>query len=285
MQKTELFLLLPEYIESSKREKYMEVMDNILDEEQMTLFLKNISDMLNFFQHEAYNGYYDSENIIAFLYPIELLEECYPNQKSRLRTLLRAWGEDWRDSTEQIEEDSFQLFDYLDINKNTLSEIAKRKALDLNSSYLLVNHNAMSSVGSIKVIYNQKDCQKEINIDIREIDLKQIAQWFELYRKPQRIFNLNPKHGENGKGAHRNHSGGKVSLLWCSKEEAYDLLNKAVAEGEDIDTLYYFDKNHDRFIEFKRELNTVYHGFHLDDEDKKRVPKGVIEKIELLKNR
>ena len=93
-------------------------------------------------------------------------------------------------------------------------------------------------------------------------------------------FNLNPKHGENGKGAHPSNNGQKVSILMCCKEEATRLLYKAI--GEDPKTLYYFDKQCSQYIEFKRESENIYHGFHLDAEDERRVPrhiKTIIDKL------
>ena len=48
------------------------------------------------------------------------------------------------------------------------------------------------------------------------------------------------------------------------------MLLKAI--GTDLRVLYFFDQTHNRYIEFKRESENTYHGFHLDTIDEKRVP-------------
>ena len=40
------------------------------------------------------------------------------------------------------------------------------------------------------------------------------------------------------------------------------MLLKAI--GTDLRVLYFFDQTHNRYIEFKRESENTYHGFHLD---------------------
>ena len=60
-------------------------------------------------------------------------------------------------------------------------------------------------------------------------------------------------------------------------------LNKAVGESIDSKTLFFWDSDKDKYIEFKCEVNQVFHGFHLDEEDaKQRVSVCVKEKIEKL---
>ena len=51
------------------------------------------------------------------------------------------------------------------------------------------------------------------------------------------------------------------------------MLLKAI--GTDLRVLYFFDQTHNRCIEFKRESENTYHGFHLDTIDEKRVPEEI----------
>ena len=64
------------------------------------------------------------------------------------------------------------------------------------------------------------------------------------------------------------------------KDEAKNMLVKAI--GTDSRVLYFFDKVHKKYIEFKRESDNIYHGFHLDDEDEKRVPEDIKMMIDKL---
>lgn len=85
-----------------------------------------------------------------------------------------------------------------------------------------------------------------------------------------RTINKNNKHGENGKGAHKNNKGDTVSLLYCSVEEAQNLLNTAVKSNNHKARLYNFDTKNEKFIVFYYEGETPqnqYHAFYLENEN------------------
>ena len=46
-----------------------------------------------FISNENYKGYYDAENVSAFLYPAKILKESYPNTITRMRMVMSKWGE------------------------------------------------------------------------------------------------------------------------------------------------------------------------------------------------
>lgn len=60
------------------------------------------------------------------------------------------------------------------------------------------------------------------------------------------------------------------------------MLLKAI--GTDLRALYFFDQTHNQYIEFKRESENTYHGFHLDTIDEKRVPEDIKMMINKLIN-
>lgn len=104
-------------------------------------------------------------------------------------------------------------------------------------------------------------------------------EWFSNNRKPKRIYNYNPKHGENGVGNRKDES-----PLLCSRQEAETLLPNAVGTSVDA-ALFYYDKKHGHYIEFKNENTAInsYHAFHIADNIVcHRVPKEVIKKIKLI---
>lgn len=189
---------------------------------------------------------------------------------------MSRWGENWRMQKVQKDTESYMCHG-LPIKDDTLCEMAERKAVATDGSvFLLVNQDAFSdAVKAIQVKRNQADWE----LEVRKADFKSVLKWYETNRKPQRIFNLNPKHGENGKGAHPANKGEKVSILMCSREEAENMLLKAI--GADLRVLYFFDQVHNQYIEFKCESENTYHGFHLDAMDEKRVP----EDIKLMLNK
>lgn len=89
-----------------------------------------------------------------------------------------------------------------------------------------------------------------------------------------KVFHKSDKHGEYGKG---NWHG--ESCLLCSSEKAQSLLNTSIPDLEEIENrLFNYDPEYKTFIEFFYEGDNPqqqWHGFHLKQEDWKRVPARV----------
>lgn len=271
MEITELFIVLPEYKEATTQTGHYLQSDKIFNDNEIGEYIRKIETLNDFFTHENYQGYYDVRNIMAFSLPLEEMEECYPNQKTYLRTVLKEW-ENWRETPLQCKDDAY-LFHSYPIADDSLCEIAKRQIQNPQNAYLLINHQAFEcKKTNIEIACNDV----KIEIMTCQVNIKDMAKWFASYRKPQRIYNWNPKHGENGKRAHPENKGDKVSTLLCSREEAYELLKNAIGIYPHT-TLFYYDRKYQRYIEFKKENAQTFHSFHIEDES--RVPKVVKEKI------
>lgn len=273
MEHSELFLLLPRYEEVEGQPEYIR-RKGVMTEKEILTVIEDINEICKFIANENYEGYYDADNVAAFLYPVEEMEECYPNIKTRMRRVMSKWGENWRTQKVQRDTESYMCRG-LPIKDDTLCEMAERKTVSADGTvFLLVNQGAFSdAVRSIQVQRNRT----ELDFEVRKADFKSVSEWYEANRKPQRVFNLNPKHGENGRGAHPVNKGEKVSVLLCSRGEAENMLLKAI--GTDLRVLYFFDRTHNQYIEFKRESENTYHGFHLDVTDEKRVPEDIKKMI------
>lgn len=278
MEHAELFLLFPVYEDAIDQSAYVKRV-GILEEAEYEELMTKLRDVSSYFCYENYECYYDSRNLNAFIIPIEYLKDCYPKVSTLFRRRVNNWGSDWRRSKSITDQDKCKFLG-LEIVDDTLCEMANRKQENPECTYLLVDD---------KSIVQQTDrCEllfkgKTVEIDTCKLEVKSLARWFELNRRPIRTFHLNPKHGEKGKGAHLANKGNKVSVLLCSEDEAAIMLNKAVGESNDSKTLFFWDSDKDKYIEFKCEVNQVFHGFHLDEEDvKQRVPACVKEKIEKM---
>lgn len=276
MEHSELFLLLPSAEECEEQPKYIIRFQRLITEDEILKAIENINEIYRFITNENYKGYYDANNVSAFL-NIAATEECYPNIKTRMRIVMNKWGENWR--TQKLQKDTESYMYYCSPIKNdSLCEITERKTASVDgSTFLLINNEALSC--STEALMTKRN-QNEVGIDVRKADIRSILQWYERNRKPQRVFNLNPKHGENGKGAHHCNKGKKVSILMCSRNEAEAMLLKAI--GTDSKVLYFFDQKKNQYIEFRRESNNTYHGFHLDIADAKKVPEDIKTMISQL---
>lgn len=277
MGQTELFILFPEYVEGDQAATapYLRTID-LLSEEEMEAYIDRFRDLTEFLTHENYTGYCDMENIRAFSRPLEMAEECYPDKKRSLLAAIRGW-ENWRE--EAAENAPALYFHALPISSDTLSEIAARKGRQEKDGpvYLVVSNGAVEPVDDLLPVFNEK--KEDQAIAQRECRCDQVHGWFTANRKPARIYTFNPKHGENGKG----HLKGASPLL-CSREEAAEMLRLAVGESLGL-PLFYYDKEHRKYIQFKNENTLVnsYHAFHVEDNEVRRtLPKRVLKKIELI---
>lgn len=281
MEHVEIFLLLPVYVEAGDQPGYLKRIE-LLDNKEYHEYIDAINRIKSFFCYESFCGYYDSQNVKAFMIPIDTLQDCYPRISVLLRMAMVNWGSDWHKKKNITESDEVRYF-HEAIKEDTLCEMAKRQVKDTDSSFLLMDCNAFSHKSDKREIEFNGKTLIVSTCEMKETDL---AKWFSHNRKPERVFHLNPKHGENGKGAYPENKGDEVSLLLCSKDEARELLMKAIGEDEECKSLYYYDENNDKFIEFKCEGGKVYHGFHIKEEqDDFRVPAKVKKKIELLLNK
>lgn len=276
MAHVEIFLLFPVYEECENQPFYLNRI-KVLDDVTYLEYRNAVENVITFFSHESYDGYYDSENVRDFLVPVEMMEDCYPKLSLLLRKSLTGWGSDWRRNQKSAEEDGC-LYLGMEIADETLCEMAKRQSVDADNSYLLLANGALKYADSCMEVCFQ---EKQVELACSDMCVMSLSDWFSKNRKPARKFHLNPKHGEYGKGAHPEHKGDKVSVLLCSKEIAEKLLNQAIGVDVEAKTLYFYDVGNHKYIEFKHEVGHVYHGFHLSDADAvSRIPQEVIRKIE-----
>ena len=277
MEHSELFLLLPRYEDVTEQPWYITPL-SIIPYSDFIRIIEDINVVCCFLENENYLGYYDADNVAAFLYPVNKIGEYYPNIATRMRMVMHKFGENWRTHKSQRDAETYSYYFRL-LQDYTLCEITERKATSTGDcSFLLLNISGAFRCSN-DVIKTQRG-RSRIEIDVKDVNVKSISEWYEINRRPHRVFNLNPKHGENGKGAHPHNKGDSVSLLMCSKEEAEIMLHKAY--GTDSNTLFYFDKTRNQYVEFKKERENTYHAFYLEPEDNNRISSRIKEMISKL---
>lgn len=263
----QLFFIFPEYEEVDKTSPCIREFTLPAPDEVMA-YIDVIDSMEQRGRAEHYLLYYDSKNIRNFLYPVYQLEEYYPSVELTLLNSLQRFAENWREEPIQDGVVNYKLFQ-APVTDDSFCEICERKyQSDIetsNSTYAIINHSALEEVSTAAMHRNLH----QVDIPILEATIEKIESWLQVNRRPTRVYNWNPKHGENGIGAHMEHKNDPVAILYCSIEHAKKLLHKALGEDNEIGPLYAWDEDFKRYMEFKRESkhSIVFHSYHLENDD------------------
>lgn len=90
MEHVEIFLLLPVYVEAEDQPGYLKRIE-LLDNKEYHEYIDAINRIKSFFCYESFCGYYDSQNVKAFMIPIDTLQDCYPRISVLLRMAMVNW--------------------------------------------------------------------------------------------------------------------------------------------------------------------------------------------------
>ena len=265
----QLFIIFPEHEDLEKTSPCIREFTLLAPNEVMT-YIEFIDRMEQRGRAEHYLLYFDSKNIKNFLHPARELEEYYPKVEVTLLNALQRFAEDWREEPIQDSGVIYKLFQ-APVTDDSFCEICERKYQSdveaTNSTYAIISHSALENVSTADMHRNLH----QIDIPVLEATIEKIESWLQENRRPPRIYNWNPKHGENGKDAHKANKTDTVAILYCSREHATELLHKALGEYNDIGPLYVWDEEFKRYMEFKRESksSTTFHSYHLEEGDRK----------------
>ena len=259
--------------------------DVLLDDAAMGKLIKSLMEFVDFFADEECQMIYDSKNISAFSYVMNVMRDYYPSRETQLRIALKKVT-NWRFPVNRKSNESHVYTNgYENLRDETRCELAARKAVEANSSCLIATHiqkykSCVWTLSKNNTIYN---------IDALPLNVKEVFNWISTHHKPLRAYNWNPKHGENGRRAHCEHAGEIVSVLLCSRKHANELLGTAVGL-QAWDYLYSYDSDYGKYMEYKAECRYVnlpsdasdrkYHSFHLDTTES--VPERILKKIKIL---
>lgn len=257
--------------------------DFLLNDNQIGEYIKNLAAFVDFFCDEDCKLIYDSKNVTAFSFVLRTIPECYPSRDFQLKIALKK-ATNWRKYRESDEGDEYSI-GYERIKDEVRCELIAKKIKNNKHSCLLVTHIPEFKNKIWKI---SKDGQ-EYDLLSYQLNILEVFNWISHHHKPPRIYNWNPKHGENGCGAHKKHAGEDVSILLCSREHAAELLSKAIGL-EAWDLLYNYDSIYNRYMEFKAEckyehlhsatFERKYHSYHLSSEED--IPKRIINKLKIL---
>ena len=149
---------------------------------------------------------------------------------------------------------------------NIVTEAAYERRHSQKQLVLLINASALSVAENSIPFSCDGGKMYPYELDVRKLDVKEIALFLSERRYPERLFELNPKHGECRKDV-RYENGRKISPLKCTKEQAQKLLH--LAFGLKDRHVWAYDPKEGQLMEFKRHSDFVWHGYHIDKEDER----------------
>jgi len=253
---------------------YTKTNEDLFLEEDIKSFFQDLDCNLECIQTEKYKGFYDVDNINAFLVNYDILDDYYPvSPRRKLRQSLKGWI-NWKQKRESDLQEEYKV-DKNPTRDNSFGEIHERKTKNTDNKYLLIS---CSSVCFTNRSVNVEKTSNSLVQQIECIELNgELKKWFDSNRIPQRIYHASPKHGESGKGEWK-----EASKLLCSHIKASEMLLKAVGING-LDELYYYDEEHETHIIFRYEGNTgenKFHAYHLSKKDfiEKSI-KRILEKV------
>lgn len=272
----QLFIL---FQECSPVHFYTKKAEVLMTEEDLKKIFQDLDTALECIQIENYDGFFDVDNINAFLSNCDMPDGYYlVSPRRRLQRLLNGWIS-WRQKRESNHAEEYKI-EKAPSNDNSFGEVHARKARFPNNKYLIVSHDAICFHNRSVHVEKVSDASAH-QIECRALK-KELKKWFDHNRIPPRTYHASPKHGENGKGEHHG-----ASKLLCSHADANIMLSKAIGMNG-IRELYYYDENHKAYIVFRYEGNigtNQFHAYHLSEKDQvgqdiKRILECVLSKHE-----
>lgn len=284
MAKNVIALIFPEYNDKGNLVTSSDwTTDELYDDKSIGKQLKDAGTFVDFFRDEDCQLIYDPNNIRAFWFVVDTLPECYPSRAKELITILKGL-EDWRKHRISSETDEYHIH-YKVVTDEIRTEIASRQETSPVDSFII----ATNVFGKENNCWELKKEGTSATIESVPMHIPNVFDWLSKHHNPLREYEWNEKHGEYGKGAHRDNKGDEVSVLLCSREHAAELLPIAIGEPK-YDMLHCYDPEHNKYMEYKAGCKfanlqpgakeRTYHSYHINNEGD--VPQRVVYKIKLL---
>lgn len=263
--RTEVYLLFPECTDVGRAMSSPYIKGYTFDfEECSPVGLKEIMDVVDFFDYERIDYYYDSKNLQGLYYPNDVLDE-YPFVDTMVRSSITQMGmENWREAFG--EKNLRANWNGNDLNNDTCIFAHSRSCINNEREEV---HATILSSGDAMVLVDSSISITNAIGDIIAMDVQtsvpDMYKWLCVNRIPQRRFDVNDKHGENGVGARSIPHKGLAGLLLCYRTEAQELLEKAIGKGKESD-LWYYDTRKNEFIYFENQYESpqpAFHGYHV----------------------
>lgn len=272
-QKTELYILFPEYIDAQHQgsSPYIYPIGTSVDA-NIPYEVDGVLDILDFFNYEACHRFYDGKNLQNVVRPYTA--NMYPDVETNIYSQLHKNGcLDWREVFYGETYPSL-MWNGMNLGADTCGKVYSRHKINTGElkchAVLLASNRVLDRSALLATLKDSRGNPAQFPIcqTVREL-----YDWFVQNRLPQRRFDLDDKHGENGKGARSIPGEGLASALECDEATAQQLLNRAIGSGGPKDDMWYVDarngKTHIYFENQGTSPQLSFHGYHLKYGEKK----------------
>lgn len=265
---TQLFFLLPEYRDKDNTTQFFLETERLMSDEELAAYMRRLKAVVMYMNDEEVSCFYDNQNLQAFLYPITIMPDEYPDKRRYQMEFMERFLERWRDSKELCNDDRF-FYRGTITKDNTLCEIAKRQYNNRRNCYIVVSHEALNTMtGDSEKLEVKCNGRKKVFRAVKA-DINVLLPWLRCKGVIIRKYHPNTaKHGESGLGGSRALD---ASPLLCSNMKAKKMMGKALKVGKE---LFFFDKDHELYIRFMNGGNNTFHPFHIINaqDEAKNVP-------------
>lgn len=286
---SELFYLILPEPDTSPKPTISFAKKKTLDFGYVSALINDLKNVIWIYDIEDYKIMYDINNIKSFLdfFEIEGKKEVY-GMTTRMRLLLKDGRFKQCISQYKIVEDNEKVNVKGEEQTiwNVFCEIAKLK--EGNHDYpIAILNKQIFDMQNEKVINLTNNGQVDAISVLPIENINTITDWFAENRIPIRLYEWNPKHGENGKGQHTAlKQRDFVSVLRSDRNYPKTLVGKAYGQNkyanqDPKNNLYIYDPDSGAFLRFVpggARPNT-YHAFHISNED---VPNEIKKKYKII---
>lgn len=197
---------------------------------------------------------YDAQSVKTLYEWIDAFPASYPSIKNWIRdTIKRIPNRDWRENEPPYAVAFILRLDCETLVNHIVSGAAHRKLVSEETPVLLINISSFERIDEHLAGYCNTS-GKPVRVDINHTDPQKIAEYLSSQRMTKRIFKHNPKHDISNASS-------MVSVLKCDEHTAEKLLQTAFGNSANI---WAYDTEQCQFIEFKKECENVWHGYHLE---------------------
>lgn len=293
-KRTTIYILFKEYPDPNGRGKSVPYIQDsaeyLVHRESLMQDWTELFDVLDYFNYEPTNKYYDEENLEGLLDVAHTFPDEYPQVADAILSEMQSVGlTSWR--TNAAERTETYFFEQYNVTTHLLGDMAQREVdrqatlqrieqddqsllhpqdKEYESCVLLQNGAVVTQQGKLHIVRTGNR-----HLTLQSVDnIKNMHNWISQNRFPCRKYVYNAKHGDAYHTAQtfvdRHGNLNCAAQLLTDTQSTKEFLQKAVGDAEE-GTLWYYDESNECCIYFENQGDNPqheYHAYHLHQGEK-----------------